>query len=57
MINLTHKTDGTIINWGTSVKNPNSEGIVFLENVTLPEDFNGVNYIYLDGFVQIQEEI
>lgn len=56
MINITYRTGGTIISWGVAVTNPNLPNILFKENVELPVDFDGINYLFLnDEFVKIEE--
>jgi hypothetical protein len=53
-MNLTTDLNGNIIAWGIAVKDPKKKGVLFIENVELPIDFDGANYIYKDGFIEIE---
>jgi hypothetical protein len=58
-MNMTFNLEkGEIISWGIAVINPNQQGVGFVKNVILPEDFNGVNYLYINNnFVKNEPEI
>jgi hypothetical protein len=47
-MNIIYKNSGDIIAWGTAVKNPNKDGIHFKKDVEIPNNFNGINYLYIN---------
>ena len=53
-MNLTTDLNGNIIAWGVAVKDPKKERVLFIENVEVPIDFDGANYIYNGGFIEIE---
>jgi hypothetical protein len=56
-MNITYDNNGNVIAWGIAVKDPQKEGVNFAENVTVPEDFDGVNYLYIyNQFTEVEND-